>query len=1111
VHRFVPITLAALVVTTPLSAQGRRSNRAGGGGPGGPQGGGVDPVASASFRSIGPALTSGRVIAFAVNPKDSTQYFVAAASGGVWKTTNNGTTFTPVFDGEGSYSIGAIAIDPKNPSMVWVGTGECNGQRSVGYGDGVYRSDDGGKSWRNVGLKASEHIGRIVIDPHDSDVVWVAAQGPLWGPGGDRGLYKTTDGGKSWKKALDVSADTGVTDVVVDPRNMDVVYAASWQRRRHVYTYVGGGPEGGIHKSTDGGKTWTKLHGGLPGEVGRIGLAVSPANPDYIYATVEAGEGRGGTYRSTDYGASWEKRGDFVAQGMYYGQIICDPKDAERIYILSVINQVSNDGGKTTQTLGEQNKHVDNHALWVDPANTNHYLAGCDGGVYESWDRAATWVFKSNLPIVQFYRIAADNSTPFYYVYGGTQDNNSIGGPTQSKAREGVFNSDWFVTMGGDGFGQQVDPQDPNTVYSEMQDGGLIRYDRKTGQRIGINPVPGKDEAPYHFYWDSPIIISPHSHTRLYFGGNRLFRSDDRGDSWKPISPDLTRQIDRNTLKIMGKVPAIDAIGRGQSTSYYGNIISVTESPKQEGLIYCGTDDGLIQVTEDGGKSWRKIDKVSGVPDGAYVGRLLASQHDANVVYALFDHHKEADFLPYVMKSADRGKTWTPIVSDLPKNGPALSIAEDFVDPNLLFVGTEFGLYCTRDGGQKWTRMHGGLPVIAVRDLVIQKRGNDLVVGTFGRGMYILDDYSPLRLKTAELQAKPAAILPIKTTLAYAPISKGTGSEGETIYAAPNPPQGVVINYFLKEGVKTMKQKREEAAAEAVKRGEPYPYPTPAQLRAEEAEEPAAVVLTITDSKGGVVRRISQPATAGLHRVVWDMRGFGFGDGEPKPEEEEEREQGQGGPRQRGGGGGRGGAGGGIAFQVMPGDYRVSLSERVDGKLTEMAPATPFKIEAESDHALSETDRKAVIAYRECVSRLQRAVSESTEALDMMQARIGTIKQGVFDSPKGTPKMREQAEEIEQKLREIAIAFRGDDTSSILVAPPPYTLAQRVNDVTFSQFGAPTPPTKTRLDSLRVAEDEFGAILPKLREVANRDMPRLEKELDAAGIVHKPGRVPDWK
>ena len=883
-----------------------------------------------TLRSIGPAITSGRVIAFAVDPTDSTRYFVAAASGGVWKTSNAGTTWTPVFDNEGSYSIGAILIDPKNPNTVWVGTGELNGQRSVGYGDGIYRSDDGGRSWRNVGLKTSEHIARIAIDPRNSETLYVAAQGPLWGPGGERGLYKTTDGGKTWQNSLKISENTGVTDVVIDLRNPDVLYAAAWQRRRHTFTYIGGGPESGIYRSADAGKTWTKLRGGLPGgDMGRIGLAISPADPSLLYATVEAADAGSGTYASTDGGASWEKRGDFVAQGMYYGQIICDPKDPERIYLPNVTLMISEDGGRTVRPVGERNKHVDNHAVWIDPANTRHLLVGCDGGVYESHDRGATWIFKSNLPIAQFYRVTADNSTPFYYVYGGTQDNNSLGGPSRTRNGSGIANDDWFVTQGGDGFHQQVDPQDPNTVYSESQDGGLVRFDRKTGLRVGIQPIEGKGEPPLRWFWDTPVLISPHSHTRLYFGGNILFRSDDRGNSWRAISPDLTRQIDRNQLAVMGKIWKLDSVARAQSTSYYGNIVSLTESPKQEGLIYIGTDDGLIQVTENGGKNWRKIEKVPGVPDGTYVSRLLASQHDANTVYALFDNHKNADFAPYVMKSVDKGQTWTPLANDLPKNGPSLSIAEDHINPELLFLGTEFGLYYTTTGGKSWLRMRGGLPTIAIYDLCIQKRENDLVVGTFGRGIYILDDYAALRHPAATALTKEAAILPIKPVLAYIQTQAGTGSQGEAYFTAPNPPYGATITYQLKEGVKTLKQKRQEAEAEAERKGAAPPFPTVAELRAEAEEDPPAVLLTITDTAGNVIRRLTGPATAGTQRVNWDLRSAGFAAPTPgaeeeeiAPEEEEIPEQEAAPPRPRGG---RGGGGG---FQVMPGEYRVSLARR---------------------------------------------------------------------------------------------------------------------------------------------------------------------------------------
>ena len=549
------------------------------------------------------------------------------------------------------YSIGCVTIDPTNPNVVWVGTGENNSQRSVGYGDGVYRSEDGGKSWKNVGLKASEHIGKIVVDPKDPNVVYVAAQGPLWAPGGDRGLYKTTDGGKTWNAVLTIDENTGVSDVVMDPRDPDILIAASYQRRRHVFTLIDGGPGSGVHKTTDGGKTWKKITSGLPKEeMGRIGLAIAPAEPDTVYALVEtaAANKAGGTYRSTNRGESWEKRGDYVPGGpMYYQEISVDPKDPERLYSMDVFLKVSDDAGKTWRNLGERYKHVDNHAIWVDPRDTDHYLVGCDGGLYESFDRAATWRFFDNLPVTQFYRVDVDNSSPVYYVYGGTQDNNTLGGPSRTLNAHGTANHDWFVTWGGDGFHARIDPTDPNIVYSTLQHGVLGRFDRRSGEAVLIQPQEKPGDDPLRWNWDSPLVLSPHNPTRLYFAAQRVFRSEDRGDSWTPISEDLTRRIDRNKLKVMGKVWGPDAVAKGASTSFYGNIVSLDESPLVEGLLYVGTDDGLVQVSEDGGKTWRRQDSFPGVPVMSYVSDLFASRFDANVVYATFNNHKAGDFKPY--------------------------------------------------------------------------------------------------------------------------------------------------------------------------------------------------------------------------------------------------------------------------------------------------------------------------------------------------------------------------------------------------------------------------------------------------------------------------------
>src|SRR6267142_517246 len=644
----------------------------------------ADPMSSGTFmgmklRNVGPALVSGRVVAIAVNPKNKSQYFVGAASGGVLRTDNDGTTYQPVFEHEGSYSIGAITIDPKQPRTVWVGTGEANSQRSVSWGDGVYRSDDGGRTWKNMGLKKSEHIGKILIDPRDSNVIYVAAQGPLWGPGGDRGLYKSTDGGKTWTAALTISENTGVTDVVMDPSNPDVLLAAAYQRRRHVYTIINGGPEAAIYKSIDAGKTWNKVTGGgLPDtEMGRIGLAISPVNPNIVYAIIEAGDDKGGIYRSTDSGANWEKRNSYNFGPMYYSILVPDPKREDRLYISGFVFQISDDGGKTIRPMQPSYVHVDNHIIWVDPGDLNHMMIGNYFCKYTAPTEIYTLSLHDALPTIQFYDVAVDNSKPFYYMYGGTQDNHSLGGPSRTRTATGITSQDWFITATGDGFRSQVDPENPNTVYAESQHGGLVRFNRRTGEQIAIQPAPQKGEMPQRWNWDSPIIISPHSHTRLYFAGNQVFRSDDRGDSWKSISPDLTRQIDRDSLPVMGKIWGPDAVNKAVSTSLYGNIVALAESPVKAGLLVAGTDDGLIQITEDDGAHWRKGESFPGVPERTYVSRVAASRFDERVIYATFEGHKNSDFKPYVLRSSDLGHTWTGISANLAENGPVLAFVED--------------------------------------------------------------------------------------------------------------------------------------------------------------------------------------------------------------------------------------------------------------------------------------------------------------------------------------------------------------------------------------------------------------------------------------------------
>lgn len=1051
-------------------------------------------------RSIGPAVASGRVVGFAVQPNNRAQYYVAVASGGVWRTDNAGITWSPIFDNEGSYSIGTVVLDPKNPNIVWVGTGENNSQRSVGYGDGVYRSEDGGKSWKNVGLKASEHIGKIVIDPRDSNTVYVAAQGPLWGPGGDRGLYKTTDGGKTWKRVLYISENTGVTDVVLDPRRPDVLIAASYQRRRHVWTLIDGGPESALHKSTDGGVTWTKLKSGLPTEeMGRIGLAMAPTNPDIIYAIIESIDKKGGIFRSDDGGATWKRRNEFDQQAQYYGHLVVDPVNAERIYVMSVFMQVSDDGGKTLHKLGEKFKHVDNHEIWIDPKNSSFYLVGCDGGIYESFDRGANWRFLSNLPVTQFYDVTVDNQGPFYHVYGGTQDNATLGGPAKTRSIHGITNEDWFNTKEGDGFQSRVDPEDPNTIYSEAQYGDLVRFDRRTGQSLGIQPKPGKGEPPLRWNWDSPLLISPHSHTRLYFAAQKLFRSDDRGDTWRPASGDLTRQLDRNQLPVMGKVWSADAIAKNLSTSFYGNIVALTESPKQEGLIYVGTDDGLIQVTDNGGQTWRKEEKFFGVPDRTYVSRLLASQHDANTLYASFDNHKNADFAPYLLKTTDAGKNWKSIKGDLPTNGPVLALAEDPINPSLLFVGTEFGLFFTLDGGEKWIRLKGGLPTIAVRDLAIQKQENDLVAATFGRGFYVLDNYTPLRGLTREYLQQDCRLFPVKNALLFIQSRKfglpGKAFQGAAFYAADNPPYGATFTYYLKDDIRTQKEKRRESEKEATKKGQKSPYPSADQLRAEAEEETPAILLSVADQTGVKIRTLTGPVKKGFHRVSWDLRDPAATLPRPRPPESDDD----------------------LFYEepsgplVMPGTYQVTMAKRVNGVVTSMAGPVEFAVDVDGQASIPPSDRQGLRAFQANVQRLRRGVSGTLEAANALTDRLEKIKKALDQTPSIDPKWKAMARELSHANRDILRALRGDVALRARNENTPMSIAERVEDIAGEQLLALAKPTVTQLDAYRIASEEFSVELTKLRRLIESDLRELEKAMDAAGAPWTPGRLPDWK
>ena len=819
-----------------------------------------------AFRNLGPAFMTGRISDIAKHPKNSSTWYVATASSGVWKTRDNGTSWEPIFDDYGSYSTGCITIDPSNPLTIWLGTGENQSQRSVGWGDGIYKSIDGGHTWKNMGLPSSEHIGKILVHPDHSNEIIVAAQGPLWSDGGDRGIFKSSDGGKNWRQTLKISENTGASEVIVDPKNPQILYASTYQRRRHTGILIAGGEESRIYKSIDGGETWGKISQGLPDEdVGRIALTISPQNSDVLYAMVAATQGKSGFYRSDDAGMHWKKVNDYtIVDPQYYGEIYADPHRFDCVYIMDVMIHVTEDGGKNFRRLNSKFKHVDNHALLFDAQDPAYLMVGCDGGIYESWNRGETWTYHSNLPIMQFYRVGLDNDLPFYNVYGGTQDNSTLMGPSQTNSRHGITNSDWTLILGGDGFQARVDPADANTVYAQSQYAGLVRYDRISGQRTELQPQPGLNDEPIRWHWDAPLLISHFDPKRLYYAAQHLYQSDDRGDHWRRISDDLSRGEDRNQREVMGKLWPPEAVWKNVFTSPYGTIVSLSESKIKEGLLVIGTDDGLIQVSSDHGATWSKTDVIKGIPERAYVADVFASQHHPEVIYAVFNNHKEGDFKPYVVRSRDAGKSWSVITENIDAPHACWSIYEDFEDSNLLFLGTEFGVWCSINAGTSWIQMDGGLPPIPVRDLEIQERESDLVLATFGRGFYILDNYSILR-KIAKQGEPDAGILAIHSDGQY--FLKGNlgysekGVFGDNFYNAPNPEPGTRFEIFLKEKIPTKKEQRIKNR-----------YPTYDELKSEDLNAPPSLFIQISDTSGAALCQLDLKNKSGYQTFSKELR-----------------------------------------------------------------------------------------------------------------------------------------------------------------------------------------------------------------------------------------------
>jgi photosystem II stability/assembly factor-like uncharacterized protein len=994
------------------------------------------------FRSIGPANMGGRIDDIAVVENNPSTFYVGAATGGVWKTTNNGTTFEPIFDGQGSTSIGDIAIAPSDPSIVWVGTGEPNNRQSSSWGDGIYRSLDAGKTWANMGLRDTKHIGRVVIDSRDPNIVYVAAVGHLWGPNKERGVFKTTDGGKTWSNVLFINEDTGVIELAIDPESPMTLYAAAYQRRRTPWGFNGGGLGSGLYKTIDGGATWIKLTKGLPeGVTGRIGVDVYQRNPNILYALVE--NAKGGTFRSDDRGETWRKMSDLTSRPMYYSQIRIDPNNDQRIWQLAANMHNSDDGGKTWSSNLVQRIHGDYHALWIDPANSNHVLTGSDGGIHASYDRGRTWDFINTIPLGQFYEVSVDNQKPFW-VYGGLQDNGSWSGPSGTLNQEGITNDDWFRIGGGDGFYSVVDPTDPSVIYVESQNGNVSRLELKTGERKSIRPAARPGEKRYRFDWNSPIVISAHNNRTIYFAGNRVFRSTDRGNTWT-WSDDLTKDQDREKLPIMGALPDKNTLSRNDGVETFGQIVTLAESPIKEGLLYAGTDDGNLQISRDSGRTWKNITgNLPGVPGGTYVSRVVPSRYAEGAAYLTLDGHRADDYNTYVFVTTDYGESWKPIKANLPAGVTARVIREHPRNQNLLFLGTEFGAYVSFERGGRWTRLKGNFPLVRVDDIQIHARDNALVLATHGRSVWVLDDLSPLERASENILTSDIHLFDVAPAT-YFRLYGRKGNTGHKWFAAPNPPYGAVINYYVKDKPKD------------------------------------DVKATITDKGGAVVRDLKGPKEAGLNRIVWDLR---LNPPAPPPE------------GQAGGGGGFFGAPRGP--RVQPGTYAIKI---VVGDKTATGNVT---VQEDPRIQIVEADRGKLNEAIAKVYALQKSGEAARKTMQSLKTQITTLQNSLkenADVPKqvndSVQKLLDQLTAIQKKL-----VSTPDSSGSAGPALPdePRPLLSQINGVAFgldSYTAAPTEDEKTRIEDLSKQLKDF---LAELNKFSGEDVNNLNKQLRDSGL-----------
>ncbi len=1065
----------AFLLLPPTLLDAQQGGRRGPGGGGGAAGQSLDDrslVNRVAARSIGPAVMSGRIVDIAVaetpgmrGGRLGTIIYIAAATGGIWKSTSGGVDWEPIFDDAGVGSMGDVTVAPSNANIVWVGTGEPNNQRSSSYGDGVYKSVDAGETFEHMGLRTSQHVGRIVIHPGDPEIVYVAAVGPLWAPGGERGLYRTMDGGESWEAVLTIDQHTGVTDIAMDPTNPDILYAAALQRERRAYSYVGGGPGSGIYKSIDGGDTWTKLTRGLPtSDMGRIGLDISLSHPQTVYAVIEGSEQ--GVYRTDNGGRAWRRMSDIASIPWYFGQIRVDPQDPEVVYHLGVPLQRSMDGGVTWASAASGGVHVDHHAMWINPEDPTHLLLGNDGGFYVSHNFGDTWDFSPNLPLSQFYAVGIDMQEPFFGIYGGLQDNSTWGGPSATRNSIGVVNADWFRMQGGDGFFAAIDPNDHNIAFVESQNGNLVRFNGRTGERKSIRPRPAPGEDAYRFNWSSPIQLSPFDPATVYFAGNHVFKSPDRGDSWQVRGLDLTREIDRNVLPMMGSVPANNAVARHQGTAVFSNISTMHVSSHQPGHIVTGTDDGQVSVTTDDGVTWRRMTDFPDVPDTTYVSKVRWSAHDEATIYATFDGHRSNDFNPYVLKSTDQGQSWTSISGDLPEFGNIRAFAEHHENPNVLFVGTEIRPFVTLDGGESWVPLENGIPPSPVHDIKIHHRDNALVVATHGRGFYVIDDLNPI-VHMAEAKAAGGPYLfPVADAFAYVVnTAPSSGIHAGREYRAPNPAYGAGIAYYMPEGT----------------RGERK--------------------LEIVASDGQTVRTLETETGAGLQQARWDLRWDAPWSGPPA--------------NQQGGGGGFGGGfggfgggfggGGGAGPPALGDQYTARLTITPDeGEPTVMERS--FTVEMDDLIGMTRAQLAELQELRLRHRRLSATQQMAARQAQEIQSELRGIE-AAMARVEVSDELQARADELGEQATAVLRGLRGGGGRGFggggggggaVTVQSLLGTAGGMNQT----YAPATDAEKTALEEAGPALDEQLAALNELVAA----MPAFRDALDAAGVPWTPGR-----